>query len=162
MRCFKLPLLFLFTFLAVADVESLLIEHVASRAEIVITTHELQTSIDGLSGIELRVSLVPLLKGDSKLERGVIFLHFHSCLNRPVPHVRDPAFRTRPAASSARATGSFTSITTSGSSTVAANCLIGTMPPSFTTSLPIQARESMWRYPKQKSVTIYSTICLPG
>ncbi len=41
-------------------------------------------------------SLVPLLKGDSKLERHSIFWHFPGYLNGPVPRGRDPVFRTRP------------------------------------------------------------------
>jgi len=41
-------------------------------------------------------SLVPLLKGESKLERHAIFWHFPGYLNGPVPRGRDPVFRTRP------------------------------------------------------------------
>jgi len=41
-------------------------------------------------------SLVPLLKGESKLERDAIFWHFPGYLDRPVPRGRDPVFRTRP------------------------------------------------------------------
>jgi len=40
-------------------------------------------------------SLVPLLKGESKLERDAIFWHFPGYLNGPVPRGRDPVFRTR-------------------------------------------------------------------
>jgi arylsulfatase A-like enzyme len=41
-------------------------------------------------------SLVPLLKGESKLDRHAIFWHFPGYLNGPVPRGRDPVFRTRP------------------------------------------------------------------
>lgn len=41
-------------------------------------------------------SLVPLLKGESKLARDAIFWHFPGYLNGPVPRGRDPVFRTRP------------------------------------------------------------------
>ena len=41
-------------------------------------------------------SLVPLLKGESKLERHAIFWHFPGYLGGPVPRGRDPVFRTRP------------------------------------------------------------------
>lgn len=41
-------------------------------------------------------SLVPLLKGESKLKREAIFWHFPGYLNGPVPRGRDPVFRTRP------------------------------------------------------------------
>lgn len=41
-------------------------------------------------------SLVPLLKGESKLERDAIFWHFPGYLNGPVLRGRDPVFRTRP------------------------------------------------------------------
>jgi arylsulfatase A-like enzyme len=41
-------------------------------------------------------SVVPLLKGESKLERRAIFWHFPGYLGGPVPRGRDPVFRTRP------------------------------------------------------------------
>ncbi len=41
-------------------------------------------------------SVVPLLKGESKLKRYAIFWHFPGYLNGPVPRGRDPVFRTRP------------------------------------------------------------------
>ena len=41
-------------------------------------------------------SLVPLLKGEPKLNRNAIFWHFPGYLNGPVPRGRDPVFRTRP------------------------------------------------------------------
>lgn len=41
-------------------------------------------------------SLVPLLKGQPRLDRHAIFWHFPGYLNGPVPRGRDPVFRTRP------------------------------------------------------------------
>jgi arylsulfatase A-like enzyme len=42
------------------------------------------------------VSLVPLFKGGSKLDRAAMFWHFPGYLDNPVPRGRDPVFRTRP------------------------------------------------------------------
>ena len=42
------------------------------------------------------VSLVPLLKGEPKLDRPAIFWHFPGYLDSPVVRGRDPVFRTRP------------------------------------------------------------------
>ena len=41
-------------------------------------------------------SLLPLLKGNTELQRAAIFWHFPGYLDGPVPRGRDPVFRTRP------------------------------------------------------------------
>jgi len=41
-------------------------------------------------------SLLPLMRGEGKLQREAIFWHFPGYLNGPVPRGRDPVFRTRP------------------------------------------------------------------
>jgi arylsulfatase A-like enzyme len=41
-------------------------------------------------------SLLPLLRGEPRIEREAIFWHFPGYLDGPVPRGRDPVFRTRP------------------------------------------------------------------